>query len=64
MWWKVVKKKISLISLEEENNNGRIEYEPEKVKPFLFKRLVGNDLKSHINLMYILEAMFDIVCCG
>lgn len=24
-------KKISLISLEEENNNGRIGYEPEKV---------------------------------
>lgn len=24
-------KKISLISQEEENNNGRIEYEPEKV---------------------------------
>lgn len=30
-------KKISLISLEEENNNGRIKYEPEKVKLFYLK---------------------------
>ena len=30
-------KKISLISLEEENNNGKIEYEPEKVKLFYLK---------------------------